>query len=144
MGAVSRVFLKLTVETFISAQGCRVYIFKYGINMSWPRWKLLKSFFSSILLPHINCEQDYSLVCQSSCSEKAKKKKKMENGENRFWICLSAMGPAGQWPKILTSLRTTAASDVYHRTASRHTRKQEKHILIFFSPFRWIKMPIRT
>lgn len=124
-------FLKPTVETFISAQVCWAYIFEYGINVSWPRWKLLKSVVRSILFLHINCEQDYTLVCHSSCSEKRKKKKK-ERGENRFWIFLSDKGPAGWWPKLLTPLKTTTASDIYYRAANWHTRKQQKTYFGYF------------
>lgn len=120
-------------ETFL-CQGCRAYIFKYSIDMSWPRWKLLKSVFNSILLLHINCEQDYSLVCHSSCS--GKKKKVKEKGENRSWTCLSAMGPAGQLPKLPTPLRMTAAFHMYCRASSWYTKNQQNCIWDNFFTFR--------
>lgn len=63
---------KYHVQTFIFTEVSRKNIFKYGFDMSGLRGKPLSQFLS-ILLLHINSEQDYLSACQSRCSGKKEK-----------------------------------------------------------------------
>lgn len=84
-----------------------------------PDESCLSQFFCSILFLHISCEQDYSLVCHSSCSEKKNKKKKRRRERTDSEIfCLTRDQQDGDLSFPHHYVKTTAASDMYYKVSN--------------------------